>query len=152
MIVTFCGHSDFVVNEKYEQKIMALFEKKIAGETVDFYLGGYGGFDDFVYRCAKKYKRKNPNASLVFVTPYLTADYQKNHLIDSKEKYDFIIYPEIENKPKRFAITYRNRFMVDNADIVIVYIEHDWGGAYKTYKYAKSKGKLVINLSERDID
>ncbi len=148
MIVAFCGHSDFVAKEKYERKMMALLEEKIADETVEFYLGGYGGFDDFAYRCAKKYKANKLNVTLVFITPYLTIEYQKNHLSAMKDKYDYIIYPEIEDKPKRFAITYRNRFMVDNADVVIAYVEHDWGGAYKMYKYAKSKGKVIINLAE----
>ena len=38
--------------------------------------------------------------------------------------------------------------MVDCADLVISYIDHDWGGAYKTYRYAKKKGKVVFNLAE----
>ena len=61
--------------------------------------------------------------------------------------YDSIIYPEIENKPKRYAITYCNRYMVEKADFVVAYITHDWGGAYKTYKYAKQKKKEILNIS-----
>ena len=62
-------------------------------------------------------------------------------------KYDSIIYPEIENKPRKFAIFYRNRYMVEKADYVVAYVEHSWGGAYQAYKYAKGKGKSVYNLA-----
>ena len=37
--------------------------------------------------------------------------------------------------------------MVDRADMVICYVEHTEGGAYKTMKYALDVNKLVINLS-----
>ena len=110
------------------------------------YLGGYGGFDNFAYDCCKKFKETHSKVSLVFVTPYLTAEYQKNHLNYQKTRYDAIIYPEIENKPPRYAITYRNKYMVEKADFVVAYITHDWGGAYKTYQYAKSKKKPIFNV------
>ena len=62
--------------------------------------------------------------------------------------YDLILYPELENKPKRYAITYRNRYMVEVADYIIAYVTHDWGGAYATYQHAKKKGKTVFNLAK----
>ena len=37
--------------------------------------------------------------------------------------------------------------MVEQADLVIVYLEHTWGGAYQAYEYAKRKGKVIINLA-----
>ena len=112
------------------------------------YLGGYGDFDRFAYECCKKYKEKHPNTSLVFITPYMTVEYQRNHLEYQKTRYDAIIYPEIENKLPRFAISYRNKWMVEKADFVVVYIDHDWGGAYTTYKHAKRKGKFICNLGK----
>ena len=105
MIVTFCGHKKFCKSKEYEQKILACLEEKVGHQSADMYLGGYGEFDNFAYKCCKKYKETHPNISLVFVTPYLTLDYQRNHLGDKERNYDFIIYPEIEDKPKRFAIT-----------------------------------------------
>lgn len=148
MIVTFCGHNIFKKSEEYEQQILAALEKKVGNRSADMYLGGYGGFDAFVYECCKKFKETHPKISLVFVTPYLTVEYQKNHLDFQKERYDSIIYPEIENRPKRYAITYRNKFMVEKSDYVIAYVTHCWGGAYTTYKYAKQKGKEIFNLAD----
>ena len=99
-------------------------------------------FFKFAYSCCKKYKQTNASISLVFVTPYIKVD----PIIC--QNYDSILYPGLEDKMPRYAITYRNRFMVDKADLIIAYIDHEWGGAYNTYKYAKKKGKRIINLAE----
>ena len=148
MIVTFCGHAHFSKSEKYEQKILDFLEEKIGDKFAEMYLGGYGEFDSFALDCCKKYKKTHPNISLVFITPYLTLDYQRNHLQFQKTTYDSIIYPEIEDKPKRYAIAYRNKYMVEKADYIVAYVSHDWGGAYTTYKHAKRKGKKIFNLAD----
>lgn len=148
MVVAFCGHSNFKKTEEYERDILAFLEEKVGDMTVELYLGGYGDFDDFSYDCCKKYKAMHPSALLVFVTPYITVEYQKNHLEYQRSRYDLILYPDIENVPKRLAILYRNRYMIDKADYVIAYVKYDWGGAYQTYKYAKRKGKVIFNLAE----
>ena len=147
MIVTFCGHARFSKSEEYEQQILDFLEEKVGNKHADMYLGGYGSFDSFAYECCKKYKETHPNISLVLITPYMTIDYQKNHLNCEKTRYDLIIYPEIEDKPKRYAITYRNKYMVEVADYVVAYVSHGWGGAYATYKHAKRKGKKIFNLA-----
>ena len=146
MIITFLGHSSFRGSKEYEQRIIDFLEEKIDDQPAEIYLGGYGGFDDFAYECCKIFKEKHPSVSLIFVTPYLTVEYQKNHLNYQKTRYDAILYPDIEDKPPRFAIIYRNRFMVERADYIISYVNHDWGGAYTAYKYAKKIGKRILNL------
>lgn len=110
--------------------------------------GGYGGFDGFAYACCKKFEERHPNASLVFVTPYMTQEYQQKHLMELQMKFDEILYPPLEGKPLRFAISYRNQYMMEKADFVIAYVDHDWGGAYKAYRHAKRKGKIIFNLAD----
>ena len=85
---------------------------------------------------------------MIFITPYITVEYQQNHLTNLAEEYDGILYPEIEEKPLRFAISYRNKWMVEQADYVICGIEHNWGGAFKAYQHAKQKKKYVFNIIE----
>ena len=148
MIVTFCGHAHFSKSEEYEQKILSFLEEKVGDQPADMYLGGYGDFDSFAYDCCKKYKETHPNVLLLFITPYMTVEYQQNHLEYQKTRYDDIIYPEIEDKLPRFAISYRNKWMVEKADYVVAYVDHDWGGAYTTYKHAKRKGKFIFNLGK----
>ena len=38
--------------------------------------------------------------------------------------------------------------MVERADLIICYIEHEKGGAWQTVDYAMKQGKAVINLSD----
>jgi len=151
MIITFCGHANFNGTKEYEKKIIDFLQKNIGNTAAEIYLGGYGNFDNFAYDCCKNYKKNHPRVSLVFVTPYIDIYYQKKHLEYYKTAYDSIIYPEIENKPPRFAISYRNRYMVEKADWVVAYVNHKWGGAYATYKYAKKKCKCILNLAEAEI-
>ena len=146
MIISFCGHSTYTANASDEEKIIAFLIEKIGDEPAELFLGGYGSFDSFALSCGKKYQKTHPNVKLVFITPYITEDYQKNHLERTKDLYDYSIYPEIEDKPLRFAISYRNRWMVERADYVVAYVNYDSGGAYQTYKHAKRKKKPIFNI------
>jgi len=142
MIITFCGHADFRGEEEYEEKIISVLREKRADEV---YLGGYGNFDSFAYRCALKYKKEEaPNLKLTLVTPYLDGNHKKGFL---DGEYDEIIYPELENVPLKFAVSRRNEWMVENADVVVAFIERAFGGAYKTLSYAKKIKREVINIA-----
>ena len=144
MIISFCGHSDFCKTAEYEQKMFSLFENLAMDKQVELFLGGYGAFDRFAYECGKQYQKIHADFTLVFVTPYLR--FPKGF---DETQYDRILYPELEQVPKKFAIIHRNRFMMEQADVVIAYIEHTWGGAYQSYQYAKRKGKTIFNLAEK---
>jgi uncharacterized phage-like protein YoqJ len=148
MIITFCGHADFHKTPELEAHMLALLEKYVGNTPAEFYLGDYGGFDRFALEIAARYKKIHPQVSLVFVTPYLSEEYQKNHLTDAAKRYDAILYPELENVPPRFAISHRNRYMVERADLVITYICRRRGGAYQTYRHALRKEKTLINMGE----
>ena len=52
----------------------------------------------------------------------------------------------IEVGPARFAIDRRNKWMIEQADYVITYVTHSWGGAAKFKELAEKKGKTVINI------
>lgn len=62
------------------------------------------------------------------------------------------IYPEgIEYVPKKYAVSYRNDWIVRQADTVICYITHDFGGATKFVEKARKKGKTIYNISKNEI-
>lgn len=66
------------------------------------------------------------------------------------EDYDGTIYPEgLETVPPRFAISHRNRWMVENSRRVICYVAVGYGGACTAMQYAKRKEREVINIKER---
>ena len=76
MIITFFGHSTFCERDKYREKVLVLLDKLVGNSEAEIYLGEYGAFDAFAYECCKTFKSSHPNVSLVFVTPYLTEEYQ----------------------------------------------------------------------------
>ena len=151
MIVTFCGHSQYVATSKDEQKMLYLLETVVGDRVAELFLGGYGSFDSFARKCGRKFQQTHPNVRLIFVSPYMTLDYQKNHLENQKRLYDEVLYAELESVPPKFAISHRNKWMVERANCVIAYIVHAWGGAYQSYCHAKRKNKLVFNIADVDI-
>ena len=90
MIISFCGHADFQKNKECGENILRILEREVADRPAQMYLGGYGNFDEFAYSCCRAYKKSHPNVTLVFVTPYITEEYQRSRLCDEKEKYDEI--------------------------------------------------------------
>ena len=89
-----------------------------------FYLGGYGDFDSLCLNILKEMKADFPTIELLFITPYLDDNYSK--LETAKLYYDSIIYPPLENVPRRFWISKRNEWMVDEADLVIAFVKYSF--------------------------
>ena len=149
MIIAFCGHSNYVENSGDEEKIIRILTSR-AENSNEFFLGEYGGFDNFAYKCATKFKKTHMDSKLIFVTPYIYEQYRKKST-DYEKRFDLILYPELENVPPKYAISRRNKWMVEKADIIIAYITHRYGGAYAMYSYAKSKNKEIYNIAEIEL-
>lgn len=145
MVITFCGHSDF----QETGNLKALLVDKLTAfarncDELLCYCGGYDNFDYFAYKCVNLAKKQCSNIKNIFVSPYLNEQYIKN--IAEHQNFDSIIYPELEHIPLKFAILQRNKWMIDNYDILIGFVKHNWGGAAKTLAYARSKRKQIILL------
>ena len=147
-MITFCGHRDISICRNEIDKISAfLIEKIRLYPDADFYLGGYGYFDDLIFSVLKKLKNDFPNIKLIFVSPYQEPSYNK--LKAANERYDGTIYPPLETVPKKYAISKRNEWMVDNCDLLMAYVKYSWGGAKKCLDYAIRKKKPYINFAEK---
>ena len=146
MIITFCGHSDFLFSDDVKQQLKNILVSKIRkNPSCKFYLGGYGDFDGLCVRTLRELKKEFQDIELIFITPYLDKNYSK--LEFAKYHYDDVIFPPLESVPRKFAILKRNEWMVSEADLVIAYVMYSWGGAAKTLEYAKRKKKTIINLA-----
>ncbi len=145
MIITFCGHSLFEGNEKLKLKILKTIERVTNSTDATFYLGGYGGFDNFARLCCMEYKKTHPNSKLIFVTPYLNEAYLRFR--NEYNYYDEILYPNLETKPLKYAIIERNKWMVKNSNFLISYVTNSWSGAGKTLEFAKKYKTKYINLA-----
>lgn len=138
MKITFCGHSEVADMEIVRCWLSNVIQGLIEEGGNVFYLGGYGAFDCMAASVLYEKKKYYPYIKLILVLPYV------NKTIDTTW-YDDTIYPLLESVPKRFAIPKRNQWMVNNADIVVSYVLHSWGGAAATLKYAIQKKKTIIS-------
>ena len=144
MIISFFGHKNFVNRFIEVEDIVAQIEKIADGQAVDFYMGSYGSFDAFGTACAREYKKRHPESSIILITPYIHPSYC---LLDGvREWYDDVIYPELENVPPRFAISKRNEWMVEQSDFVFFYVISSYGGAYNALVHARRKRIKHKNL------
>ena len=113
-------------------------------EYISFLIGRNGEFDEFAASVIKRLQKevRKDNNDMTLVLPYVVAN------LEYYEKYyDSVLIPEIMHDvyPK-FAITLKNRWMIDRSDLVVVYSEHERGGAYTALKYAEKKNKRIIRL------
>ena len=147
--VAFFGHryidNILKVEEQLEEHIRKLLQEHV---YVDFLVGRNGDFDQCVsssvLRVRKNYR--DDNSALVLILPYPTAEYLNNEYYFHNYYTDVeISYTASAAHPKS-AIQIRNREMVDRADLIICYIEHEKGGAWQTVEYAIKQGKTVINI------
>ena len=109
----------------------------------EFPVGNQGAFDRMVHRALREARNRYPHISYHVVLAYLPN--AEPCLYEYSETY----FPEgIENVPPRFAISWRNQWMVRESDICVCYLAHSWGGAAKSVDYAKKRKKEIINLYE----
>lgn len=141
MTVTFCGHTQISQSEKIENWLYDVTQKLIEQGATTFYLGGYGAFDSLAASVLREQKKQYPQIKLVLVLAYLNTGRDTSG-------YDGTVYPPLETVPRRFAISHRNRWMVESSDVVVAYVLHDWGGAATTLRCAKQKKKQIISYRD----
>lgn len=140
MTVTFFGHRDAPkeIAPTLRTTLINLIEQENARE---FYVGNNGNFDAMVRRQLEDLS-KAYEINFTVVLAYLPEDRREHdNLVNT-------IYPEgIESVPKRFAISWRNKWMLRQADTVITYTTHPSSGAYEFEHLALKLGKRVINVA-----
>lgn len=139
MIVTFCGHREVICSDKLTRQLRFVLCDLISEGADTFLLGGYGVFDSMAPMAIRDLKSIYPHIRSTLVLAYLDRDY-------SAELYDDTIYPPLEGVPLQYAISRRNRWMVDSADVIVSYVIHSYGGAATTLRYAEQKRKRIIRL------
>ena len=140
MTATFFGHKDTPkeIEPTLRSTLIDLIENK---NVTVFYVGNNGNFDAMVRRQLEELSQTYPITYSV-VLAYLPT--KKSEYDDSTNT----IYPEgLETVPKRFAISYRNKWMIQQSDIVVTYVTHGFGGAAQFKEIAKTSKKNVIEIS-----
>lgn len=144
MTTAFFGHGNAPsdLEPRIEQAVIQLIEEN---ENITFLVGTHGRFDAMARSVLKRLAPQYPNMKYRIVLAYMPI--KKEDEVDRFEGLPTMLPEGIENVPKKYAISYRNDFMVKECDTVICYITHDWGGAAQFVEKARRKGKLIINLA-----
>ena len=137
---TFFGHRD--CPETIKPKLREILVDLITDHDVDmFYVGHQGQFDAYVHSTLKALKQEYPQINYAVVLAYMPG--KKTEYDD----YADTMLPEgIESVHPRYAISWRNNWMLKQSEYVVTYITHSWGGAAQFVAKANRQKKTVINL------
>ena len=141
--VSFFGHRQIDRFFEAEEKVSELVRKLLVEkEYVEFLIGRDGEFDQIVASTVRRAKRdiRDDNSELICADSF-------NDYYDRVEVCD-----EAAKCHPKAAIQVRNRCMVDRSDLVVCFVDHAYGGAYQTMKYAEKTGRSVVNFGEEKND
>ena len=134
---TFFGHSD--CPETIAPRLREALIHLIAHDGIEqFYVGDRGAFDRLVTRELRALSALYPHIRYTVVLAYLPSTVQCDE--------DTLFPQGIEKVPKRYAISWRNKWMLKHADCAVTYITHSQGGAAQFAALAQRQGKRVIRL------
>ncbi len=137
---TFFGHAD--TSEEILPLLQREIVKLIENHGVScFYVGNHGNFDRLVIRTLKALQQEHPSIEYSIVLAYLPTT------SDTFESENTLYPAGIESVPKRFAIVWRNRWMLNKSQFVITHVVSPSSRAAKFKALAEKQKKTVINLA-----
>ena len=140
---TFFGHRDCPSSIK--SKLRKVLIDLIENHSVDmFYVGQQGSFDSMVRSVLKELVSLYPHINYAVVLERMTP---KRDEFDTRDYSDTMLPEGIETVHPRFAISWRNKWMIKQSDYVVTYITHSWGGAAQFAELAEKQKKTVINVT-----
>ena len=138
-ICTFFGHSEC---PRLERGILFSAVRGLvdSGSALNFYVGDSGGFDCMARGVLREMLSSGAPISYDIVLAYMPQS-------SVRFGTEHVIFPAgLEHVPPRYAIPWRNRWMLERSDYVITYITHRWGGAARFAELAERRGKSIIKL------
>lgn len=141
-VCTFFGHHDCpaAVKPKLREVLIELIENR----SVDmFYVGNKGAFDRLVRAVLRELTQEYAHIRYAVVLAHIP---EKQNSDDSEDYSDTMLPEGIEEVPPRFAISWRNTWMLRQSDYVVTYVTHSWGGAAQFAAMAEKQRKTVIRL------
>lgn len=137
---TLFGHRE--CPETVKPILRAVLEELITVQGVTmFYVGHQGQFDRYARGILRQLKARYPHMEYAVVLAYLPTERR-----EYDDHSDTMLPEGIEHVHPRFALDWRNRWMLDRADLLVTHVVHDWGGAAKYAEAARKRGKPVINI------
>ena len=137
---TFFGHRE--CPNSIKSQLRSVLIDLIANRGVDmYYVGNQGQFDAIVCSILRELKTEYPQINYAVVLAYMPGKQTEY------DDYSDTMLPEgIESVHPRYAISWRNNWMLQQSDYVVTYITHSWGGAAQFAEKARRQRKIVINM------
>lgn len=140
---TFFGHRD--CPRSIKSKLRKVLIDLIESHAVDmFYVGQQGSFDSMVRSVLKELISLYPHINYAVVLERMPP---KRDEFDTRDYSDTMLPEGIETVHPRFAISWRNKWMIKQSDYVVTYVTHSWGGAAQFAELAEKQKKTVINVT-----
>ena len=135
-VCTFFGHRD--CPDTIKPQLREVLNDLIANHGVTvFYVGHQGRFDALVRGVLGQLQKENPRISYAVVLSRFPREADGD---------DTMLPEGIESVHPRYRISWRNKWMIQQSDIVVTYVTHNFGGAAQFKEMADRLNKHVINL------
>ena len=108
-----------------------------------FYVGNKGSFDRLARSILRELVQEYSQINYSVVLERLPGKQNEDYPEDFS---DTMLPVGIEEVPPRFAIVWRNKWMLRQSDYVVAYVTHSWGGAAQFAEMAERQQKTVIRL------
>ncbi len=142
MTCTFFGHRR--VPKEIEPTLRSTLIDLIENHDVKlFYVGNNGEFDSMVLRQLRDLSKT------YLITYHVVLAYMPKiqREFDTTDYSETILPDGIETVPKRFAIDYRNKWMIHQSDYVVTHVTNDIGsGAAKYKRLAEKDNGFILNI------
>ena len=139
---TFFGHRD--CSDENKLKLRTILVDLITDRDVNmFYVGNQGQFDAIVRSVLRELKEEYPQINYAVVLAYMPGEQT-----EYEDYSDTMLLEGIESVHPRYAISWRNNWMLRQSDYVVTYIVRSWGGAAKYAERAERQQKTVINVGK----
>ncbi|HIW03205.1 MAG TPA: DUF1273 family protein [Firmicutes bacterium] len=125
--------------------------RQLIGEGYRHFITGMAlGSDIWFAECVLGMKDVYPDVFLEAAVPY--AGQRDGLAAADRFRYDAVLskcakVTVLGSEYTKYCMSRRNRYMVDNSDVVLVVLYSETGGTANTLAYARKKGKRIIDLS-----
>lgn len=109
--------------------------------ATEFYVGSNDNFDSMVRRQLENLSQIYPTTCIVLAYFHVGKNVYYDHI-------NTILPEDIKTIFKRFAISYRNNWIIQQTDVVVTYVVHTYEGAWQFKAMAEKQRKVAIKLSE----
>lgn len=145
-----CGFGHRNILENITEKLYHEINNAVLQGCKVFYTGAMGEFDSLFSSAVRKMKGSFPDIKLICVKPYFSNEINKSRDYYSLMYDDVIIPDELADIHPKAAIKARNRWIIDNSNIVLIYTIRKYGGAYEAQKYAKRTSKTIVTINPKN--